>query len=204
MWSSSANAETLTDITAALTSDEASSGDLSADLAAMFSKHSVEAPCPFVHAVPSGLKVLNCEIDLASWHCMLLTAAMPHSPAKEITVHGCALTTAHVKSLLAALSKCKGSVHTLKLDYSTMLSPPNEEDGSTEQSPPSEPHIFVELLGSAPMLEYISFKGNELDDAFAAACADTFARHNYTVKALNLAENSFTDEGARSLLRAAG
>ena len=194
-----------------------SSGNFTQDYEKLTSSFGI-IPCPFVKMSEDSTccKVLNCEIDLSNWRAMLLAVGSVNSAIKEIVIHGCALTLQHIQDLEMTLEKV-GTIHTLKMDFTTILAAKSsidiegegkgEEEGVEEVDArvrvnprPDASEFWTPVLSGSIMVPYLSLRGCRIDDECIKKLSGVIAE-NITLRALNLSNNPLSDEGAAELLK---
>ena len=169
----------------------ATTGSFQGDYSESCSKNGLVV-CPFIKIEELGpsmhsCKLLNCDIDIATWRSMLVACSATGSTVTELCFSNIQVSPQHIADL-AIFVKAK-AIECLKLDYLTVL-------GDAEA-------MYVSLksvIANATSLQYLSLKGNNLDDRFLHETVTELRNHPCLV-CLNLTENSITDEGMTTLFQ---
>ena len=188
MWEFTANPDSLiSDFNSELNKDIISVGSAKADYEKICSQFKI-FPCPYIHFIDATCKILNCKIDLSNWRAILLACTAVKSEIKEILCHGIEISKNHVTELCIALEKA-GTIHTIKLDYISL-----EEEEQIDST------IFSPLFSINTAVQYLSLKGNKLDDNFMSTHSKVLAE-NLNLKFINFSHNKLTDIGVKELFR---
>ena len=188
-WHEHVNADTaLAAYQGELGKEIASKGSFEADYAEQCAKYNV-VPCPFItsSSQTGTVRVANCAVDLSSWRAMLLVvASVPSLNVENLVVHNVRLGSSHLADLAAATAE-KG-FKSVKFDYL----------GHLDEEAKQALRLF---LAADVKVEYVSFRGCGLDDAFITANVAAL-QANFSMKGLNLSYNNITDIGAAALVAA--
>ena len=142
-------------------------------------------PCPTIRCLTSdsqrALYLHHTKIDLANWQTMLISSIS--SSITSIFLYGLEISKRHVNDLVAGVTKAE-QLRQLCLDFITM-----QDDETCE--------CLSSVLGCE--VQYLSLRGNRISDSVVAAGSSRITA-NTTIEALDLSQNSITDEGASLLL----
>lgn len=185
-----------------LEKSETSKGNFTTDYNTICSAHGI-IPCPYITATGSSCRMANARLDLANWRAALIAIAMEGSSVKELSVHACGVTGQHLDDVIKAIEKM-GGIAVLKLDYLTIHVTDGdavEEGKSASSSSSSAGHAsFLSLLKGSVSVEYLSLKGNSLNDFCKSESFYNALSENLSLKALSLAENKLDDVACGNVL----
>lgn len=191
MWTSESNAEKDYINFASEIGKTVSSGSWQNDYEDCCAKHEL-VPCSFIKTEELGesshsLKILNAVIDIATWRSMLVACSNTGNTVKELCFSNIQITPKHIEDL-SVLLKSSDAITSVKLDYITVAGEREEYSAS-----------LTSLITNSPFLQYLSLKGNNIEDSFVAENAVCLRNHTSLV-CLSLAENLITDVGMNQLL----
>lgn len=168
----------------------ASIGSFQSDYSACCAKQTL-VECTFIKTQELGeayhsVKVLNCIVDVATWRSMLMACSTTGNTVRELCFSNIQITPQHLEDL-SVLLKSSESIESVKLDYMTVV-------GNRE----SFYSALKSLIANSVSLQYLSLKGNNLDDSFITETKVELRNHTSLI-CLNLAENALTDVGVTEL-----
>jgi hypothetical protein len=133
-----------------------------------------------------SVKLLNCIVDIATWRAMLVACSTTGNTVKELCFSNVKITPQHIEDL-SALLKFSDGIECVKLDYLTVV---GDRDSFNV--------ALKSLIANSPSLQYLSLKGNNLDDSFISATKVELRNHT-SLTCLNLTENIIADAGVTEL-----
>jgi len=181
---------------------EVSKGDFTTDYAAICATHGITA-CPFISMTngTNACRIANTTVDLASWRAALLAIAAEGSTVKELSIHACGVTAQHLEDVATAVEKM-GSLAVLKMDYLTVQVAEGDavEEGKSADSGTGAHAAFLSFFKGTAAVEYLSLKGNNLNELCSGEDVYNALSENLTLKALSLADNKLDDAACSKVI----
>lgn len=196
MWTAEVNSnELINPFPASLDKDVSSKGDFLADYESFLTQFNV-VRCPYVgvSADETGeiLRVANALLDLSNWRAALLAATTVGSKVKEIDLHACTLHPQHIKDLALALNKI-GSIKVIKIQYCSL--------NVSADNLPDYIEAMKALLADSTQIEYLSLKGNKLQNDFVVGFAHALSS-NFRLATINFSFNDLGDQSVEAVCQA--
>jgi hypothetical protein len=198
MWTSESNTDNNFDSFSSSVGSAESSGNWREDYKKCCENNKIEA-CPFfkvaeVESVTTSCKLINTDVDLASWRAMIVASGMKNTTIKEIVCHNVRLKKQHLVDLVF-LMKLPDVIVSLKLDYIDFVSEGEGEEATTLAG------ALLPLLVEGGQLKSLSLKGCGLDKVFTSSFGDILISMT-CLEGINLAENNIDDESLSDVFAA--